>query len=152
MNHCRVTATTLGCDHTPGGAILFPGVLIDIVHPEWRLLVIAEAQLAPEHVEDVLVLHHGVALQTAGARASATDPLPDIGVCKRVLSYHYRSEEWCLIIIIIIRLTTLSQSHPRYQRFISTTDTIKSWIREMPLTNSETKKMDCHFKRFSGRV
>ena len=67
MNHCRVTATTLGCDHTPGGAILFPGVLIDIVHPEWRLLVIAEAQLAPEHVEDVLVLHHGVALQTAGA-------------------------------------------------------------------------------------
>ena len=89
MNHCRVTATTLGCDHTPGGAILFPGVLLDIVHPEWRLLVIAEAQLAPEHVEDVLVLHHGVALQTAGARASATDPLPDIGVCKRVLSYHY---------------------------------------------------------------
>ena len=87
MNHCRVTATTLGCDHTPGGAILFPGVLLDIVHPEWRLLVIAEAQLAPEDVENVLMFDHRVALQTSRPRAPADDLLPGVDICNRLDLY-----------------------------------------------------------------
>ena len=80
MHHSRVTPAALGCDHASRGRVLLPGVLLDVEHPERGLLVIAEAQLAPEHVEDVLVLHHGVTLETPRARALATDPLPDIGV------------------------------------------------------------------------
>ena len=80
VHHSRVTPAPLGCDHASGGGVLVPGVLLDVKHPERGLLVIAEAQLAPEHVEDVLVLHHGVTLETPRARAPTTDPLPDIGV------------------------------------------------------------------------
>ena len=90
VHHSRVPPASLGCDHAPGGAVLGPRVLLDVKHPERSLLVIAEAQLAPEHVEDVLVLHHGVALEAARALAPATHPLPDIGVCRGVLSYHHQ--------------------------------------------------------------
>lgn len=107
VHHSRVTPASLGCDHAPGGAVLGPRVLLDVKHPERSLLVIAEAQLAPEHVEDVLVLHHSVALETARALAPPTHPLPDIGVCRGVLSYHYQRHSVITIresvIIIILR-------------------------------------------------
>ena len=38
---------------------------LDIEHPERRLLIIAEAQLTPEDVENVLMFDHRVALQTS---------------------------------------------------------------------------------------
>ena len=80
MHHSCVTPATLGSDHASGGLVLSPQVLLDVKHPERGLLVIAEAELAPEHVEDILVLHHGVALETARGRALTIHPLPDIGV------------------------------------------------------------------------
>ena len=93
VHHSGVTPAPLGGGHASGGLVLAPRVLLDVKHPERGLLVIAEAELAPEHVEDVLVLYHGVALETARTRALATHPLPDIGVCSRVLSYHYHTAE-----------------------------------------------------------
>ena len=55
---------------------------LDIVHPERSLLVVAEAEFPAEDVEDVLVLEHGVALQTPGSRASADDLLPGVDIWK----------------------------------------------------------------------
>ena len=53
---------------------------LDVVHPERSLLVVAEAELPPEHVEDVLVLHHAVALQTPRPRPPAHDLLPAVAL------------------------------------------------------------------------
>ena len=117
VHHSRVTPASLGCDHAPGGAVLGPRVLLDVKHPERSLLVIAEAQLAPEHVEDVLVLHYGVALETARALAPPTHPLPDIGVCRGVLSYHYQRHSVITIreSVIIIILRTSHNHIPNIQ-------------------------------------
>ena len=56
---------------------------LDIEHPEWRLLIIAEAQFAPEDVENVLMFDHRVALQTSRPWAPADDLLPGVDICNR---------------------------------------------------------------------
>ena len=60
---------------------------LDIEHPERRLLIIAEAQLAPEDVENVLMFDHRVALQTSRPRAPADDLLPGVDICNRLDLY-----------------------------------------------------------------
>lgn len=50
----------------PGAPDLPPGVRPQVVDPQGRLPAPREAQLAPEHVESLLVGHGGVLLETRG--------------------------------------------------------------------------------------